>query len=67
MALIDTAKANQIDESHLLTMRTNKTVELGNVSILKVMGGWIYYTYGPDIDISAVFVPEPEEKKNSIV
>ena len=49
-------------EQELRNMKLHKTMKVGNIVILKVLGGWIYWneclTKGT---MAGVFVPNPEE------
>ena len=48
-------------------MKLHKTMKAGNVEVLKVLGGWIYWKQGPAGGATAgVFVPNSEESFSMI-
>ena len=49
-------------ELELRNMKLHKTMKAGNVVILKVLGGWIYWNECPVKGaVAGVFVPNSEE------
>jgi hypothetical protein len=49
-------------EQELRNMKLHKTMKVGNIVILKVLGGWIYWNQCLTKETSAgVFVPNSEE------
>ena len=55
---IDPAKAKNATPIVLKDMDLHETIDLGRVHILRVWGGWIYYSLEAAKVISAVFVPQ---------
>ncbi len=48
-------------ELELRNMKLHKTMKVGNITILKVLGGWIYWNEGAEGTTAGVFVPNSEE------
>jgi len=54
-------------EQELRNMKLHKTMKVGNVTILKVIGGWIYWNEHPAKGgMAGVFVPNSEESFSMI-
>ena len=54
-------------ELELRNMKLHKTMKAGNIVILKVLGGWIYWNQSLDKGATAgVFVPNSEESFSMI-
>ncbi len=54
-------------EQELRSMKLHKTLKVGNIVILKVMGGWIYWNESLAKGATAgVFVPNSEESFSMI-
>ena len=50
------------EEQKLLDMEVHETFEIYDMIILRVIGGWLYTSYGFDQSVSATtFVPLPKE------
>ncbi len=55
---IDATKAKSATPMVLDEMEMHETIDLGRVHILRVGGGWIYYSFENAKVVSAVFVPQ---------
>jgi len=55
---IDGQKAKRASPAALKEMEIHETIDLGRVHILRVWGGWIYYSFENAKVVSAVFVPQ---------
>ena len=55
---IDAAKSKNATPIILKEMEFHQTIDLGRVHILRVWGGWIYYSFEAAKVVSAVFVPQ---------
>lgn len=47
-------------EQELMDMKLHETISTDNMTIIRVIGGWLYVTWYGD-DTPAVFVPEPKK------
>jgi len=56
-AFIDAMKAKSATSTALKEMEMHQTIDLGRVHILRVWGGWIYYSFEHAEVATAVFVP----------
>lgn len=56
-------KAEEITEQLLKDMKLHENIEYDNLSIQRVIGGWIYWgqvgTRDTSLGLAGVFVPEP--------
>ena len=57
-AFIDAKKAKEATPIFLKEMEIHQIIDLGRVFVLRVWGGWIYYTFEGSKPNSAVFVPQ---------
>lgn len=55
-------------EKVLRSMKLHKTMKVGNITILKVPGGWIYWNeFSARGAVAGVFVPNSEESFSMIL
>ena len=55
---IDPKKAKDTTAIILKEMNLHETIDLGRVHILRVWGGWIYWSFESSKVVAAVFVPQ---------
>lgn len=55
---IDGKKAQEATPNVLKEMKFHQTINLGRVEVLRVWGGWIYWSFESSKVVTAVFVPK---------
>ena len=61
---IEPAKAKEATALKLKEMNLHEKIGLGRVHILRVWGGWIYYSFEASKVSSAVFVPQEKSQQS---
>jgi len=61
---IDTQKSKKITAKDLKDMELHDMKDLGRVHILRVWGGWIYWSFEASKVASAVFVPQEKSQQS---
>ena len=51
----------EVNASSLKEMQVHERVSLGEVEVLRVWAGWIYYNFQDGKETSAIFVPQPQQ------
>jgi len=63
-AFIEPTKAKKVTAKVLSDMEMCDMIDLGRVHILRVWGGWIYYSFEQAKVVSAVFVPQTKSQQS---
>jgi len=62
-SFVDTKKAKITTAKVLKDMEMHQMIDLGRVHILRVWGGWIYWSFENAKVVAAVFVPQTSSRE----